>query len=43
MLKKVVTWAAVIVVGLWVYHQPDQAAAVVQHVVHVLGRLAGKL
>jgi hypothetical protein len=42
-VKKALTWIAVIVAAIWVINNPDQAAALVQHIVHALTTLASKL
>ena len=43
MLKNVLTWGAIIVVGMWVIKNPAGAAAFVQGIAHALSTLAGAL
>lgn len=42
-MQKVLTWAAVIFIALWVINQPAQAAADVQKLFHAASVLASKL
>ena len=42
-MKKALTWAGLIIAAIWVINNPDQAAAVVQHIGHALTTLASKL
>ena len=43
MLKTVLTWGAILVVGMFVIKNPAGAAAFVQQIFHALGTLAGAL
>ena len=42
-MRKVLTWAALIIGVLWVLNNPAGAAAMVHHVFHALSTLAASL
>jgi hypothetical protein len=42
-VKKALTWIGIIIAVLWVIHNPDHAAALVQQIAHALATLASKL
>jgi hypothetical protein len=42
-VKKLLTWAALIIVALWVFQNPAGAAALVHHVFTDLSTLASNL
>jgi hypothetical protein len=42
-VKKLLTWAAVILIALWVINNPTQAAADLQKIGHAASILASKL
>jgi len=43
MLRTILTWGAIIVIGLFVIKNPAGAAAFVQEIAHALSTLAGAL